>query len=531
MQVPMLVTHFLDRGVKLYGPKTCIVDGEKRFTYNQFNERVNRLSNALIAEGVKQGDRVAYIGPNGHRILEAYYGITQIGAILLCINIRLSPGEIAFILNHAGAKVVCVDWEYANLVAPVVNKLETVTHFMLFTDGHRPAGIDWADYDTLLNEASGERPFRPDMDENDVAELFYTSGTTSKPKGVMMTHRNIYANAINYIHMLTVIDADTQLHSVPLFHVNGWGSPHGITGSGATHVIVRDFRAPDVLAAIQREKVTIGAMVPAMVTTLLNYPEAGKYDTSSLQRMIIGGAPVPISIAREAQEKFGVKCYQAYGMTETCPMLTLSTLKDHMNKLPFEEQLVYRAKTGKPVFGVELRVVDDDGRDVEPNGEDVGEIIVRGNNVMKGFWNDPEETDKIIIDGWLHTGDIANIDQEGFVQIVDRGKDMIISGGENVASAEVEMAIYKFPAVMECAVIGVPDPKWGEAVKALVVLKPGMQATEKEIIDHCSTLLSKFKLPRTVDFVSELPKTGTGKTLKRDLRAKYWAGHEKKIGG
>jgi acyl-CoA synthetase (AMP-forming)/AMP-acid ligase II len=247
--------------------------------------------------------------------------------------------------------------------------------------------------------------------------------------------------------------------------------------------------------------------------------------------MIIGGAPVPISIAREAQEKFGVECYQAYGMTEACPMLTLSTLKDHMKKLPFEEQLAYRAKTGKPVFGVELRVVDGYGKDIEPNGEDVGEIIVRGNNVMKGFWRDPEATANVIIDGWLHTGDIANIDKEGYVQIVDRGKDMIISGGENVASAEVEMAIYKFPAVMECAVIGVPDPKWGEAVKALVVLKQDMPATEKEIIDHCATLLSKFKLPRTVDFVSELPKTGTGKLLKRKLREKYWAAHEKKVGG
>jgi len=531
MHVPMLITHFLDRGVKLYGPKTCIVDGEKRFTYNQFGERVNRLSNALIGEGVKQGDRVAYIGPNGHRILESYYGIPQIGAILLCINIRLSPEEIVYILNHAGAKVVCVDWEYAHLVAPVVDKLETVTHFMLFTDGHRPDGIDWPDYDTLLQEASTERPGRPEMDENDVAELFYTSGTTSRPKGVMMTHRNIYSNAINYIHMLSVTDADTQLHSVPLFHVNGWGSPHGITGSGATHVIVRDFRAPQVLAAIQNERVTIGAMVPAMVTTLLNYPEADRYDTSSWERMIIGGAPVPITILREAQEKFGVKCYQAYGMTETCPMLTLSTLKDHMKNLPFEKQLIYRAKTGKPVFGVELRVVDEQGNDVEPNGEAVGEIIVRGNNVMKGFWQEPEETAKIIIDGWLHTGDIANIDQEGFVQIVDRGKDMIISGGENVASAEVEMAIFQFPAVMECAVVGVPDPKWGEAVKALVVLRPNMQATEQEIIDHCATLLSKFKLPRSVDFVNQLPKTGTGKILKRELRASYWAGHEKKIGG
>lgn len=531
MQVPMMVTHFLDRGIKLYGPKTCIVDGDKRFTYKQFNERVNRLSNSLLGKQVKQGDRVAYIGPNSHRILESYYGITQIGAILLCINIRLSPEEIAFILNHAGAKVVCVDWEYANLVAPVVNKLETVSHFMLFTDGRRPEGIDWPDYDTLLNEASTETPVRPLMDENDVAELFYTSGTTSRPKGVMMTHRNIYANAINYIHMLSVTDADTQLHSVPLFHVNGWGSPHGITGSGATHVIVRDFRAKQVLEAIEKEKVTIGAMVPAMVTTLLNYPGADQYNTSSWERMIIGGAPVPITILREAQEKFGVKCYQAYGMTETCPMLTLSTLKDHMNKLPFEEQLVYRAKTGKPVFGVELRVVDDDGKDVEQNGVDVGEIIVRGNNVMKGYWNDPEETAKIIIDGWLHTGDIANINQEGFVQIVDRGKDMIISGGENVASAEVEMAIHKFPAVMECAVVGVPDPKWGEAVKAVIVLKPGMKATAKEIIDHCASLLSKFKLPRTVDFVSELPRTGTGKILKRELRAQYWAGHEKKIGG
>jgi fatty-acyl-CoA synthase len=265
--------------------------------------------------------------------------------------------------------------------------------------------------------------------------------------------------------MLTVTDMDTQLHSVPLFHVNGWGSPHGITGSGATHVIVRDFRAPEVLEAIQKEKVTIGAMVPAMVNTLLHFPDADKYDTSSLERMIIGGAPMPITIARAAQEKFGVVCYQAYGMTETCPMLTLATLKDNLKKLPFEEQLAYRSKTGKPVFGVELRVVDENGKDIEPNGVDVGEIIVRGNNVMKGFWKDPEATAKVIVDGWMHTGDIANIDKEGYVQIVDRGKDMIISGGENVASAEVEMAIYKFPAVMECAVSVFPIPSGAKRLR------------------------------------------------------------------
>ena len=531
MYVPMLVTHYLRRGIKLYGQKVCVVDGDKRFTYEEFGDRVNRLSNALLIMGVMPGDRVALLGPNDHRILECYYGVVQIGSILTCLNIRLAPEELLYILNHCGVKVILVDYEYTNLITPILKKLETIQKFILLTNGDMPSDIDWPDYDSLITAASTKAPPEPQMDENDVAEIFYTSGTTARPKGVMLTHRNLCANANAYMTTLALKDSDVQLHTVPLFHVNGWGAPHALTAVGGKHVMIRKFRAKDVFKAIQQEGVTIGAMVPAMLNTLLNFPDYKKYKLDTWKKLILGGAPVPVSFIKMAAKKFGVDAHVVYGMTEASPIVTMATLKSHLKELPQGKQYKLKSKAGIEVIGVEVRVVGKDGKDVKDDGIEVGEIITRGNNVMKGYWRDPEATNKTIIDGWLHTGDLATIDKDRYINIVDRDKDMIITGGENVASAEIEMSLYSHPAVLECAVIGVPDPKWGEAPKALVMLKPGKRATAEELLAHCAKKLAKFKIPKSVEFIESLPKTGTNKIQKNVLREKYWSGYEMNVSG
>ncbi|MBI4317640.1 MAG: fatty acid--CoA ligase [Chloroflexi bacterium] len=529
MIVPMLVTRFLGRAVKLYPNKTAVVCGERRFTYAEYGTRVNRLSNALLDIGVKKGDRVSFLSFNCHRLLEAYYGVVQIGAVIVPLNARLSAEELAWIVNHAEASVLFVDRDLLTLIGPVLGRLETVREFVLMGDGDSPETCDWMDYETLLASASVASPPQPPMDENDLAEIFYTSGTTGKPKGVMLTHRNLYLNAFSFVYGLELRDGDVFLQVVPLFHVNGWGTPHFLTCVGGTNVLVRAFDPQKVFELIERERVTISAMVPTMLNALLNFPDAEEYDVTSFSRLLVGGSPPPASFLRAAAERFGVDCFSGYGTTETSPGLAMAKVKSHLGGLPQDEIFRIKARTGFDVIGVELRVVDEDGADVKNDGKSIGEIVARGNNVMQGYWKDPVETARVIVDGWFHTGDLATVDEENYMLIVDRKKDIIISGGENIASVEIEDVLYSHPAVLENAVIAVPDPKWGEVPKAIVVLKPGRQATEPELIDYCRTRLAKFKLPKSIEFIDSLPKTGTGKVLKGTLRDRYWAGREKRV--
>lgn len=526
MMVPMLPTRFLDRAVELYAGKIGVVDGEKRFTYAQYFERVNRLSHGLAGLGIKPGDRVAFLAYNSHELLEAYYGVVQMGAILLPLNIRLTAEDFVFILNDAGARVLVVDPDFAPVAERLRGRVPSLEYFVLLGSEEK-AG--WLSYEGLLSGARAHRYPRPAMDENDVAELFYTSGTTGTPKGVMLTHRNLYANAIAYITAVGVNDSTVQLHTVPLFHVNGWGTPHALTAVGGTHVMIRKFDPRLVFELIQREKVTLAAMVPTMINALINFPDAHKYDYSSFRKVIVGGAPTPLAFVKAVSEKFGWEYITGYGLSETSPILTIANLKEHLKKLPPEERYIYQAKTGLPVIGVEIRVVNSEGRDVRRDGQEIGEIIARGDVVMKGYWNRPEETAAAIVDGWFHTGDMATIDEEGYILIMDRKKDIIISGGENIASVEIENVLYTHPAVLEVAVIAVPDPQWGEVPKALVVLKPGQSATPEELIAHCASRLARFKIPKSVEILESLPKTGTGKILKTALREKYWQGYEKRV--
>jgi acyl-CoA synthetase (AMP-forming)/AMP-acid ligase II len=339
----------------------------------------------------------------------------------------------------------------------------------------------------------------------------------------------VYAHALSTIAELHLSDEDVWLHAAPMFHLADAWATWAITWVGATHSFVKEFDPKDVLETIQRERVTISNMIPVMLNMLVNYPEVDTYDVSSLRVILSGGAPIAPEVVRKIMETFECDYIQTYGMTETSPYLTMSILKDHLKQLPENEQFKYKAATGRAVLGIGLRVVDEKGHEIKHDGKEVGEIVVKGDAVTRGYWGLPEETEKAIRDGWLYTGDLAVIDEEGYVNIVDRKKDMIVTGGENVYSTEVENVLYMHPAVLEAAVVGVPDPKWGEAVKAIVVLKKGHEATEEEIIAFCRENIAHYKAPKSVDLINELPKTGSGKIYKKGLRDQYWGDRATKI--
>jgi len=517
---------FLHRARSLYGTKVGIVDGDRRMTYEEHGQRVDRLSHALAAAGVKPGDRVAFAGPNSHPLLEAYYGVVQMGAILLPLNIRLTPADLEFILNDAEPSAIIVERALHGLIAPIRDRVPSLKTVILAGEGERGDDLD---YEQILTAAPADPYPIPPMDEDDTAEIFYTSGTTGKAKGVMLSHRNLYANAFNFLAGMSLTDADTMLHTIPLFHVNGWGTPHALTAIGGRHVCVRQFVPQQVLELIQREQVTITALVPTMVNMLINWPDREKYDVSSLRRIVVGGAPSPWALVGEVRRRLGCDYIVGYGMTESSPVITVSALKHTLADLPAEERARYMAKTGLPVLGVEVKVVDENGNEVPRDGVTPGEIIARGDNVMKGYWRRPEETAQTIRDGWLHTGDVATVDAEGYISIVDRAKDIIISGGENISSVEIEDALYEHPSVLDVAVIAAPDAQWGEVPVAVVTLKPEMQATEEEIIAFSRERIAHFKAPKKVEFVESLPRGGTGKILKNQVREKYWEGYERRV--
>jgi fatty-acyl-CoA synthase len=529
MQVPMLPIRFLRRTAQLYAEKPAVVCGNEPFTYAQYRDRVNQLSHALRRLGVGQGDRVAYLALNCHRLLEGYYGVPQIGAILLCLNIRLGPQEIAFILNDAQPKVLILSQTLAPVWDAIREQCPSVQH-VLVMEG-RMEGREWPSYDEVIAAESTDAPDAPEIDENDVAELFYTSGTTAgRPKGVMLTYRNLYAHALSAIITLNLNDTTVQIvGTVPLFHVNAWGSPHYLVAIGATQVVVPRFDSQLFCQATQASHATHALLVPTMLNTLLNYPDLDRYDLSSLQRIILGGAPAPYSLIEQARRRIGCECLVGYGLSETSPIISIAILKSTLLDRPQEERDRRQAMTGVPVVGTEIAIFDEGGQPVPHDGQRIGEIWVRGDSVMKGYWERPEETAAAFHDGWFRTGDMATIDDEGYINIVDRKKDIVISGGENISTIAVEDVIYRHPAVREVAVIGVPDPKWGEIVKAIVVLKPGQNVTAEELVQFCRQHLGGFEVPRSIDFMDELPKTGTGKIIKHELRARYWEGHESRV--
>ena len=526
MNIPLTPLRFLRYSSREYPARTAVVCGEQRFTYAQFAERTAKQAGSLLSLGLRPGGRVAYLSANCHRLLEGYYGVLEASGVLLPLNIRLAPAELAYILNDSEAAVLLFESHFIPLVESFRSELRFVKSFVPLDFKPNASWMADKNYEELLAVAAPHQTDVMQVDENSLAELFYTSGTSANPKGVMLTHRNIYLHALNVAIHFPGNAESVELHTIPLFHANGWGVAHSLTYVGGKHVMLRKFETTEVFRLIEREGAQSLSVVPAMATALVNCPERPKFNLKSLQRVSIGGAASSPTLVREVEEKLGCGCYSGYGLTETAPVLTSARMKtglDWQGNVRFEKQ----ASTGHAIPGVEIRVVDAEGNDVPQDGRTIGEIVARSDGVMAGYWKQPEATAEVMRGGWFHTGDMATIDEDGYVLIVDRKKDIIVSGGENISSLEVEKAILAHPNVYEVAVIPIPDQRWGEVPKALVVLKPGTQLNEQELLEFCRGQISHYKCPRSIEFLdTPLPRTGTGKVLKKELRKKYWSGTE-----
>ncbi|MGC5328731.1 long-chain-fatty-acid--CoA ligase [Brevibacillus sp. SYSU BS000544] len=519
----MVITQGLITHAKGRPNKVAILDGEKSFTYREFADRVCKLAGSLEQAGVQKGDRVALLMLNESRYLELLYGITLLGAVAVPLNVRLAPAEVSFILQDSGAKYLFMHREFLPLLPKLKAEVDSVLGYILCEDNDLAEGTKGYE-DFILEGAPVELQAR--AEENDVAGIFYTGGTTGLPKGVMLTHRNLLSNAYNVGLALGYNVNDVYLHAAPMFHLADGASTFAITVVGGTHAHVRFFEPNLVLKTIQDQKVTSSLLVPTMITMLINTPSIKEYNLSSWKKVLYGASPCPPEVLKKAKSLLPIDFFQGYGLSEASPVLTFLFPQDHV--VEGDERLVNRlASCGQPLPGVEVRCVNGLGEDVQPG--EVGEIIAKGPTIMKGYWNRPEETFAAIKNGWLYTGDMATVDDENFFFIVDRKKDMIVTGGENVYSVEVENSIYTHPAVLEAAVVGVPDEKWGEAVKAVVVLRKDAELTEEALINHCRTQLANYKVPKSVEFVNELPKSGAGKILKRNLRDQYWQGLQRKV--
>jgi fatty-acyl-CoA synthase len=522
MNITLTPVRFLERTVKIYAEKTGVICGDERFSYRQYGKRVNLLSNGLLGIGARKGDRISYLGYNCHKLLEAFYGVPQIGAVLLPLNIRLIPEDFKYIINESNPKILLLDRDFIPQIDSIRHDIPSVEHFILLESMEmRPSWLTET-YEEILSGSSADPPFPVGaypFEEDDTAEIFYTSGTTGKPKGVILTHRNLYLHGLIALASSTMDETDVQLHLIPLFHVNGWGTPHYLTAKGGTHIITRHFNARECLEIIEKAGVTRLYIIPTMVNAILAEPEFKQYDVSSMREILIGGAPPPTGMIERVEQSFGCSVHTAFGMTETCPLIAWPELGPHLAS----EVRQHRAKKtwGFQALGVEFRIVDEKENDLPWDGKAVGELLVRGDMVMKGYYAQPEETEKTLKDGWYHTGDLVSIGPDGSLYIKDRKKEIIISGGENISSLEVEQVLYAHPDILECAVIGKQDEKWGEVPLALVVLREGSDATAQGIIDFAKSHMARFKAPKEVKFIDEFPRGGTGKILKSVLREKY----------
>jgi fatty-acyl-CoA synthase len=529
MNIPLTPIRYLYRGVDLYGKKTGIVSGQHRFTYDQFGDRCERLAAGLRKEAVVRGDRIAYLSFNNHQLLEGYYGVLLSGAIVMPLNVRLAPVELTKILNHAEPRMMIFEGEFGPFIQQFRTACPSIKRYISIEDLHSEADIS---YDELLSQGRIERPSPFAFHEEEIAEIFYTSGSTGAPKGVMLSHRTVYLHALNAAVSLRPSDNDVELHTIPLFHANGWGRAHTTVMTGAKQVMVRRFEPKQVLRLIEEEKATGMSLVPTMANALLNCPELSRFDCTSLREIYLGGAAASPELIARMENAFGCDVLVGYGLTETGPIVSTSHRKSTILFASEGDRLHRMASAGWPIVSNEIRVVDMNMQDVPQDGQTVGEVVVRADNVMDGYYRDPQATECAISEGWLHTGDMATWDGEVFIQIVDRKKDIIISGGENISSIEVENAISAHAAVLECAVVAAPDPKWGEVPAALIVLKPNSELQASQLLAFLEGRIAKFKMPQIVQFVAApLPKTGTGKILKRDLREAFWAGKQLRVQG
>ena len=514
METALSPLEFARRARRLYPEREAVVDGTLRLTYEQFFKRCDRWSEALQRLGVGRGDRVAYIAPNTHRQLESFYAVPQIGAVLVPINFRLTAADFAYILNHSGARVVCVHAEYLAAVDSIRAELASVERFVALEGG----GDGWLEYEQQLEAASGSFD-APEVRERDLLTINYTSGTTSRPKGVMITHRNAYMNALGTLVHLPMTCADRYLWTLPMFHANGWTFTWAVTAVGGVHVCLHKVDPRVVFELIRSERITMMCAAPTVLIALANAPEEVRRGVPRGVRVVTAGAPPAAATIQRLEGELGWCLTQAYGLTETAPFITVCEPRPEHDGLSPEDRAVIKARQGvELITSGELLVVDSEGREVPHDGRTLGEIVVRGNVVMEGYYNDPEASAAALRGGWFHSGDAAVVHPDGYVEIRDRFKDVIISGGENISSVEVEGALLRHPAVFEVAVVGVADATWGEAPHAFVVLKPGTAATENELREFARGRLAHFKVPRGFTFVGELPKTATGKIQKYVLR-------------
>jgi len=516
METPLTPLEFARRARKLYGGREAVVDGDLRLTYEQCFERGDRWSAALQAMGVQKGDRAAHIAPNTHEQLESFYAVPQIGAVLVPINYRLTADDFVYITTHSGATVLCVHPDYLDTVDGVRGQLGQIAHFVSLGSAGGRKG--WKEYDSLIATAGADFK-RPDIDEAYLLALNYTSGTTARPKGVMITHRNAWMNVMDtLVHFHITVD-DTYLWTLPMFHANGWTFVWIITAAGGRHICLPKVEPARVFELIRNEHVGWLCDAPTVLIALANAPASVRGEVPQGVKVVTAGAPPAAATIERLEGEFGWEVTQVYGLTETSPFLTICEPRPEHRRLSSSDRAVIKARTGVEMIGAgEMRVVDDQGREVAMDGQQLGEIVFRGNVVLKGYYRDEEATQKVMGDGWFHTGDAAVVHPDGYVEIRDRIKDVIISGGENISSIEVEGVLLRHPAVQEVAIVGLPHEKWGEAPFAFVVLKPGASATEKELIDHTRDRLAHFKAPHGVTFVNELPKTATGKIQKFVLR-------------
>ena len=514
MELPLTPLDFLRRARKLYAEREAVVDGRSRFTYAEFGDRVDRWSAALQALGVSRGDRVAYVAPNTHANLEGYYAVPRIGAVIVPCNYRLTADDFAYLIQHSGSKVVCAHADQISAIDQIRDRVSASIQFVAL-EGAR-AG--WLDYETLLRQSSAA-PAPPDIDERDLLSINYTSGTTSRPKGVMITHRNAYMNAVGTLIHLPMKAGERYLWTLPMFHANGWTFTWIVTAVGGTHVCVRKVDPAQVYQLIRAERIDVLCAAPTVLISLANADAALRVGAPRGVRVVTAGAPPAAATIRTIEEELGWTVTQVYGLTETSPFITVCEPRPEHRGLSSAESAQIKARQGvELITSGELRVVTPEGEDVPGDGATLGEIVARGNVVMAGYYKDPEATAAAIRDGWFHSGDAAVVHADGFVEIRDRIKDVIISGGENISSVEVEAALISHPAVMEAGVVGLPHEKWGEAPYAFVVFKPGASATPEELREFCRSRLAKFKVPHGFTFVAELPRTATGKIQKYVLR-------------
>lgn len=515
MTSPLTPLDLLSRTVAVYPDRIGVVDGSRRWTWSSVEERIRHLGSALQASGVEPGDRVAVLAVNSAAAWEPHFAVPLIGGVLVMLNTRLQASELAWILKHCGAKVLLTQPDLAEALRPELPNLTALRHVA-------------SDYEAYLETGLGE-PLRAPVDENGLLAINYTSGTTGFPKGVMFTHRGAYLNALGEIIEIGLRQDSVYLWTLPLFHCNGWCFPWAVTGAGGRHVLLPKVEPERVVELIESEGVTHMCGAPVVVASIMHYCASRGIRFRTPVRILTAGAPPSPAVLRAATE-IGAEMMHAYGLTETYGPHTICAWRSEWDSLPLAAQARRKAMQGVPyvIAGTGLRVVDEEMRDVPRDGETPGEVIMQGNNVMLGYYENPEATTEAFRGGWFHSGDIAVMHADRYIEIRDRKKDIIISGGENISSVEVERVLFEHPAVMEAAVVGIPDDKWGEVPKAFVGLKENASVTEAELIEFCRLRLAHFKCPQSVEF-GPLPKTATGKIRKNQLRKPYWEGREHKV--